>query len=121
MQDLHQMAEGDVNTVAANLARILSLSEDMARDGSARGFEIYKLSRDAMEILAFDRISRDTLAKLATNARTFKGYVISEAVDGFIRNGKLLDAIREFRFETDLGLKEAKDWVEAYRDSINPY
>jgi hypothetical protein len=121
MQDLHQMTEGDVNSVVSNLSRILKLSEDMAKDGSARAFEIYKLSRDTMEILAFDRISRDTLAKLTTGAGTFNGFVISEAVDRFIRNGQLINAIKEFRGESGLGLKEAKDWCEAYRDSIKPF
>ena len=114
MNELHELAEGDVNNVTRALARIKRLGEDMALDGSARGFEIYRTARDALEILAFDRISRDALAKLSTGQPMFQGYAVTDVVLGFMRNNQKINAIKEFRGESGLGLKEAKDWVEAY-------
>ena len=114
MNELHQMAEGDVNTLARALARIKRLGEDMAMDGSARGFEIYRTARDALEVLAFDRISRETLAKISSGRETFRGQEVSEIVLGYMKNNQKINAIKEFRGESGLGLKEAKDWVEAY-------
>lgn len=114
MNELHELAEGDVNNVTRALARIKRLGEDMALDGSARGFEIYRTARDALEILAFDRISRDALAKLSAGQPMFQGYAVTDVVLGFMRNNQKINAIKEFRGESGLGLKEAKDWVEAY-------
>jgi hypothetical protein len=114
MNELHQLAEGDAEAVAKALVRIKRLGEDMAVDGSARGFEIYRTARDALEIMAFDRVSRDTLAKLSNGRPMFQGWEVSEAVLGYMREDKKINAIKEFRSESGLGLKEAKDWVEAY-------
>lgn len=114
MNELHAMTDGDINTVAAALARIKRLGEDMAMDGSARGFEIYRTARDALEVLAFDRISRETLAKISAGRETFQGHEVSEIVLGYMKNNQKINAIKEFRGESGLGLKEAKDWVEAY-------
>ncbi len=114
MSDLHQLTEGDASTVVKALARIKRLGEDMALDGSARGFEIYRTARDALEVMAFDRISRDALSKLSSGRETFQGWEVSDVVLGFMREDKKINAIKEFRGESGLGLKEAKDWVEAY-------
>jgi len=114
MNELHAMTEGDVDMLARSLTRIKRLGEDMAMDGSARGFEIYRTARDALEVLAFDRISRETLAKISAGREIFQGHEVSEIVLGFIKNNQKINAIKEFRGESGLGLKEAKDWVEAY-------
>jgi hypothetical protein len=114
MNELHELVDGDADAVVRALARIKRLGEDMALDGSARGFEIYRTARDALEILAFDRISRDALAKLSLGRPMFQGREVSEVVLGYMREDKKINAIKEFRGESGLGLKEAKDWVEAY-------
>lgn len=117
IESIHELTDGDATEVVAKLVRIKKLADDMAQDGSARAFEIYKMSRDALEIMAFDRISRDTLHKMGSGRPTFKGHLVSENVEDYIRDGKLINAIKEFRSESGLGLKEAKDWCEAYRDN----
>lgn len=114
VNDLHEMTEGDAADLGRTLAEILRLGESVAETGSVTGFRIYKLARNALEIMAFDRISRDTLAKLTSGRETFQGHEVSEVVLGYMKNNLKINAIKEFRTETGLGLKEAKDWVEAY-------
>lgn len=115
MNQLHELTEGDVNELSRNIARVKRLAEDMAMsEGSARAFEIYKLTRDSLEILAFDRISRDTLLKLSTGQEMFQGWPVTPVTLGYMRNNEKIAAIKEFRGESGLGLKEAKDWVEDY-------
>jgi ribosomal protein L7/L12 len=114
MDALHEMTEGDVAEVARNLARIMRMADEMAQEGNTRAFEMYKLARNGLEILAFDRISRDTLAKISNGNEHFQGWEVSNVVLGYMRNNQKINAIKEFRNETGLALKEAKDWVEAY-------
>jgi ribosomal protein L7/L12 len=42
------------------------------------------------------------------------GWICSDKVKGLASSGKLIAAIKEFRFETGAGLKESKEAVEAY-------
>jgi len=114
MNQLHSLTEGDVNEVVRNVSRIMREADVMAAQGSANHFEIYKLARNTLEILAFDRISRDTLARLSVGAEMFQGYTVTDTIKGYIKNSQKINAIKEFRMESGLGLKEAKDWVEAY-------
>ena len=114
MNDLHAMTEGDVDTVARNIARIKAIADEMAGEGVSQAFDIYKLARDTLEILAFDRISRDALTKLGAGDEQLQGHKVTKQVLEFIKNSQKINAIKEFRMETGLGLKEAKDWVEAY-------
>lgn len=116
---VHEMTDGDANDVARILAEIKNIGESLIESGNVRAFRIYKLARDGLEILAFDRISRDVLAKLSAGHETFQGYVVSDVVLGYMRNNQKINAIKEFRTESGLGLKEAKDWVEAYIDKHN--
>lgn len=109
-----ELDDGDAGTVSQNLARIMKIAGDMAETGSPQGFRIYKLARDSIEIMAMDRISRDALAKLSTGRETFRGWQVSELVLGYMKNNQKINAIKEFRGESGLGLKEAKDWVEDY-------
>ena len=114
--ELHELTDGDAADLGRILAEIKSLGEALSlrEGGSNQAFRIYKLARDGLEILAFDRISRDVLAKLSAGHETFQGYVVSDVVLGHMRDNKKINAIKEFRTQTGLGLKEAKDWVEAY-------
>jgi ribosomal protein L7/L12 len=114
MNALHDLTEGDADEVARNVSRIMKVADDMAQDGNARAFELYKLARDTLEILAFDRISRDTLAKISSGDERFQGWTVSNIVKGHMQANQKINAIKEFRSESGLGLKEAKDWVEAY-------
>jgi ribosomal protein L7/L12 len=108
------MTDGDAAELGRALAEILRLGETVAETGNVTGFRIYKLARNALEIMAFDRISRDTLAKLSSGRESFQGWEVSEVVLDHMRNNRKINAIKEFRGESGLGLKEAKDWVEAY-------
>ena len=114
MQDLHSLSEGDVTEVAGNLARIRNLADEMAQAGHTKAFEVYKLARDTLEILVFDRISRDTLERLSAACEMFQGYQVYPDVLRRMKQGQKINAIKEFRTQTGLGLKEAKDWVENY-------
>lgn len=117
-KSLHDLTEGDAQDLARIMAQIKQLGESLAEEGHTRGFQIYKMARDGMEILCFDRISRDALAKLAAASRMFRGYVIDDQVEKHLRSGQIIDAIKQFRMLTGLGLKEAKDWCEAYRSHL---
>ena len=114
MQSLHEMSEGDTDELGRNLSQIMAAADAMAAAGVPKAFEIYKLARNSLEILAFDRISRDTLARVSAGCEMFDGWRVTEVVKGFMRAGQKINAIKEFRTESGLGLKEAKDWVEAY-------
>ena len=114
MNALHELTEGDVNDLSRILIEIKNIGEAQAENSNSKGFRIYKLARDGLEILAFDRISRDTLAKLTTGQPMFQGYAVTEVVLDHIKSGRKINAIKEFRGESGLGLKEAKDWVEDY-------
>lgn len=114
MNQLHSLTEGDVDEVTRNVARIMREADMMASQGSVSHFEIYKLARNTLEILAFDRISRDTLASLSRGVEMFQGYPVTAVTKEYIAKGMKINAIKEFRGESGLGLKEAKDWVEAY-------
>lgn len=121
MNELHEMTEGDVDMLVRSLTRIKRLGEDMAMDGSARGFEIYRTARDALEVLAFDRISRETLARLngRSEPEMFQDYVVQPGVAAFLLNDELIHAIKAFRKEyPETDLKTAKHWCDAYREHL---
>ena len=117
MTELSDISQRDSSELALNLSRIRDLADGLAALGTASGHEIYKLARDSLEILCWDQISRDTFKKL-TGQREFRGYTISDTVDTHIRERRHINAIKELREEHGLGLKDAKDLADAYRDSI---
>jgi ribosomal protein L7/L12 len=49
------------------------------------------------------------------------GVTISKSVEDYVRAGMKINAIKELRTETALGLKEAKDVVEAFASTITPF
>ena len=117
MTELSDISQRDSRELALNLSRIRDLADGLAALGTASAHEIYKLARDSLEILCWDQISRDTFKKL-TGQREFRGYTISDTVDTHIREQRHINAIKELRSNHNLGLKEAKDLADAYRDSI---
>ena len=98
MNDLHAMTEGDVDTVARNIERIKAIADEMAGEGVSQAFDIYKLARDTLEILAFDRISRDALTKLGAGDEQFQGHKVTKQVLEFIKNSQKINAIKEFHY-----------------------
>jgi ribosomal protein L7/L12 len=123
MNQLHTLTEGDVDEVGRNISQIMHAADAMAAAGVSQAFEVYKLARNALEILAFDRISRDALAKLGQGHEMFQGYRVTDTVKNYMLASQKINAIKEFRTESGLGLKEAKDWVEAYiqHHNIRPW
>lgn len=121
INNLLELDGGDAGKVSQSLARIMKMANDLAETGSPQGFRIYKAARDALEVMAFDRVSRETLARLSSGQETFQGWVVSELVLGYMKENKKINAIKEFRGESGLGLKEAKDWVEAYMQEKGLY
>lgn len=114
---IHNLDDREAKTVLDHLVKIKNLAEALGLNGSSIGFEIYREARDALEIVAFDTVSRNALRALKTDHDpTFRGWPVSSVVLDYIKNGQRINAIKEFRGETGLGLKEAKDWVEAYID-----
>lgn len=109
-----ELNDRDAGQLATNLAKIMQLADDLASNGSSTGFEIYKRARDSLEIMSVDQASRQMMARLRDDVRTFQGYRVTDTVLGYMREGKKIFAIKQFREETELGLKESKDWVEAY-------
>jgi ribosomal protein L7/L12 len=118
MTVISDLSQHDATDLQKNLIKIRDLADSLASQGIAVSHEIYKLSRDSLEILTWDQISRDTFTKLLGN-REFQGVDISDTVDSYIKNNQIIMAIRELRRDCDLTLKQAKDLVEAYRDSLN--
>ena len=116
VQTLHELTDGEAGDVARILAEIKNISEGLAlaESGSNRAFRIYRLARDGLEIMTLDRMSRDMLAKLSSGHDTYKGHVVSDVVLAHMKNNQKINAIKEFRTQSGLGLKEAKDWVEDY-------
>lgn len=120
VESLHDLTDGDAASLAEMLTQIRDLADDLARDGNSRGFQIYKKSRDALEILCFDAQSRETIRKL-TNAEPthFKGYPVDPDVASLIKAGNRVAAVKEFRScNPNMGLKEAIDWVDAYKVQV---
>lgn len=114
-ETIHSLEDGEAKTVLDHLTKIKHLAESLALDGSSTGFQIYRAARDALEIVAYDAVGRNALKALrSTGDREFRGYAVSDTVLNWMQQDKKINAIKEFRYESGLGLKEAKDWVEAY-------
>lgn len=66
--------------------------------------------------------ARDALDELRGNNGILKhnGYVISQQALDFMKDDKKINAIREVRATTGLGLYEAKNLVESYIEKHHP-
>lgn len=117
--ELHELSDSDAEIVIKKISEMQQLGEEAAANGSSLGFRVYRTCRDIMEILTLDQVSRDTLKKLqGSYSGLFQGHNVTTAVVGFLKADQLINAIKQFRSESGLGLKEAKDWVEALREEI---
>jgi N-acetylmuramoyl-L-alanine amidase len=122
MSDPHSvsdLADSDFKRLVNLVNDIISISHDAARNGDARGHEIYVLSRDARDLLILDETSREAMRRLTSSDRpTMYGVTISKQVEDYVRSGMKIRAIKELRTESSLGLKEAKDIVEAFANTL---
>jgi hypothetical protein len=100
----------------SKIGRIISLGDDMARDGNARGHEIYVLARDCRDLLTFDQASREVMRRLVSDdpRNMALGIPISSQVQTFLRDNQKIYGIKQLRTETGIGLREAKDACEAW-------
>ena len=111
----------DPELVLRNLQKIINISDALTRDGTRDAHTIYVLARDARDAMMFDAVTREVQARLVdtVNQTVFRGHFISQTVMDHIRNQRLIDAIKQFRSDSGLGLKEAKDICEAWREEMN--
>lgn len=120
--DLGNLSDNDFKRLVHLVNEIIHLSHEGAREGHARAHDIYALSRDARDILILDETSREAMRRLTNTERpTMYGVTISKSVEDYVRAGMKINAIKELRTETALGLKEAKDVVEAFASTITPF
>jgi hypothetical protein len=120
--DLGNLSDNDFKRLVHLVNEIIHLSHEGAREGQARAHDIYALSRDARDILILDETSREAMRRLTNTERpTMYGITISKSVEDYVRAGMKINAIKELRTETALGLKEAKDVVEAFASTITPF
>lgn len=118
--DISDLSDGDFKRVVDMMNEIIMLSHDIARNGDARGHEIYVLARDSQDLLVQDETSREALRRLTSGDRPkIYGVTISKQVEDYVRANMRINAIKELRSETGFGLKEAKDLVEAYASTIS--
>jgi len=113
------LTNADAHKLWQNLNRIMNMSNLGAARGDAHHHEIYVLARDCRDMLQFDQVSRDVQARLMQSHDTVHGVHISTTVQAYARNGHKIDAIKQLRSESGLGLKEAKDAVEAWMSQQN--
>ena len=117
MQNIADMNDADSQALLNVISSIMNKADDGASAGSSECYSIYKLARDARDILTFDAVSRDVLAKLgAVPDLIVRGLRMSPGVLTEIRAGHKILAIKELRKSTGCGLVEAKDAVEAVWD-----
>jgi ribosomal protein L7/L12 len=100
----------------------MSIAENDAVNGNGNGFRVYKLARDARDLMMFDAVSRDTMRKLGAgnDDLIYDGVTITQAVISEIVAERKINAIKELRNTSGLGLKEAKDIVEAIWPRYHP-
>jgi len=104
----------DAHKLWQNLNRIMTMSHQGAARGDSAHHEIYVLARDCRDMLQFDQVSRDVQARLMQTHDTVHGVHISTTVQAYARNNRKIEAIKQLRTDSGLGLKEAKDAVEAW-------
>ena len=112
------MNQKDFASLMGKIAEMMRIAEEGVLNGSAglntaaSMFNIYRIARDARDMLAFEATSRDVLQKLGAIDRIVDGVHITEAAANFMRENRLIEAIKEVRNNTDLTLREAKDLVQ---------
>ena len=118
---MEQINLDDPELVLRNLQKIINISDALTRDGTRDAHAIYVLARDARDALMFDAVTREVQARLIGEAdrMVIQGHHVSDSVQAHLRQDRFIDAIKQFRMESGLGLKEAKDICEIARDRMN--
>lgn len=117
MQNIADMTDADSQALLNVISSIMNKADDGASAGNSECYSIYKLARDARDILTFDAVSRDVLAKLgAAPDPIVRGLRMSSDVLTEIRAGRKIHAIKELRNSTSCSLIDAKNAVEAVWD-----
>lgn len=115
--NIEQLEDKDSQLLWQNLHKIMELSDrvcqEAAGDSHRLCHDIYRLARDCRDLLVFDQVSRETMAKL-TAVDKYAGLQLDIVVKDLVHRNLKVDAIRELRRQTGCGLKEAKDAVETY-------
>ena len=119
MNELGGLTVLETKDIVQKLNKIIAASDNLAMSGVGGAHEIYRLARDIMETMAFDAVSRDVLRKMTDHRDYFNGILVKDTVAEFIKNNQVIHAIKQVRMDTGLGLKEAKDWVDAYRQHLD--
>lgn len=78
-------------------------ASELSRMSPGIAHQVYTLARDGRDI---------TTAGVVI----FRGHFLSNEVIAFLKKDMLINAIKQCRIETGLGLKESKDLCEAYRE-----
>lgn len=117
MQNIADMNDADSQALLNVISSIMNKADDGASAGNRECYSIYKLARDARDILTFGAVSRDVLAKLgAAPDPIVRGLRMSSDVLTEIRAGRNINAIKELRNSTSCSLIDAKNAVEAVWD-----
>lgn len=122
MQELSDLNNSEARELLTKIQQIMRLSHEQAKTGVYASHEVYCLARDCKDLLMFDATSREMIAKLSQSDQTVvMGHVVSDAVKQFVKEGRTINAIKQLREESGLGLKEAKDVVEEYARTRNSW
>jgi len=115
------MTGNDINTVLKNLDSIMNTADKLIEAGAAVTslHHIYKLARDSRDIMTWEKIGLDVLKKLSEpDEIVVDGVTVPYLVKELISAGQFIDAIKELRSSSGLGLKEAKDICEIVRSEM---
>jgi len=118
MNELGELTVLETKDIVRGLNQIITVSDSLAMSGVQGAHEIYRLARDIRETVAFDAVSREALRKLIDPREYFREILVTDVVDEMVKNGQYIQAIKQIRETHGLGLKEAKDWVDAYKEHL---
>jgi ribosomal protein L7/L12 len=116
MTAVNDLTDAENQKLVLKMKEILRLSDQLTQAGSSPAFQIYKLSRDVLDMISFDQVSREMIARLTHGGEYFEGHEVDAGVLAFMKNNQKINAINLMRELTGMGIREAKDWVEAYMD-----
>ncbi len=104
-------------TVQHNLVRIMELADRMARECTFGAHDIYVLARDGLDTINAVKIA-DATTTFPPGSVVFRNTIITAESLQCLREDKKINAIKILRTSANLGLKEAKDLIEAYMHEV---
>jgi hypothetical protein len=123
MQNIGDMTDADSQALQNTLGQIMREADLAISAGNSKIFSIYKLARDALDLLRFDATSRLVMHKLGVGANpVVMGMPLSSDVINYMQAGQKINAIKELRGSTGCGLLEAKNAIESvWDDYYSPF